>query len=112
MGAASSSCNQRFSPPTSSLVELLFWLDALKRASAASVTAVIPYFNYAKGDKLDQPRTSIRARVCADMIQTAGADAVIMLDLHSPQIQGFFTRPVDELRAAGVLCDAVLVSAR
>ncbi len=95
-------------PANEQLVELLFWLDALKRASAASVTAVIPYFNYAKGDKLDQPRTSIRARVCADMIQTAGADAVIMLDLHSPQIQGFFTRPVDELRAAGVLCDAVL----
>jgi ribose-phosphate pyrophosphokinase len=68
---------------------------------------VIPYFNYAKGDKLDQPRTSIRARVCADMIQNAGADAAIMLDLHSPQVQGFFTRPADELRAVGVMCDVI-----
>jgi ribose-phosphate pyrophosphokinase len=94
-------------PANDQLIELLFWLDALKRASAAFVTAVIPYFNYAKGDKLDQPRTSIRARVCADMIQHAGADAVIMLDLHSPQVQGFFTRPADELRAVGVMCDAI-----
>lgn len=98
-------------PANEQLIELLFWLDALKRASAASVTAVIPYFNYAKGDKLDQPRTSIRARVCADMIETAGADAVIMLDLHSPQIQGFFSMPADELRATGLLSDAVLESA-
>jgi ribose-phosphate pyrophosphokinase len=94
-------------PANDQLLELTFWLDALKRASAASVTAVIPYFNYAKGDKLDQPRTSIRARVCADMIQNAGADAVIMLDLHSPQVQGFFTRPVDELHAVGVMCDLI-----
>jgi ribose-phosphate pyrophosphokinase len=98
-------------PANEQLIELLFWLDALRRASAASVTAVIPYFNYAKGDKLDQPRTSIRARVCADMIQTAGANAVIMLDLHSPQIQGFFTMPADELRATGLLSDALLESA-
>ncbi|HEY8840679.1 MAG TPA: ribose-phosphate diphosphokinase [Candidatus Dormibacteraeota bacterium] len=94
-------------PANDQLIELTFWLDALKRASAASVTAVIPYFNYAKGDKLDQPRTSIRARVCADMIQNAGADAAIMLDLHSPQVQGFFTRPADELRAVGVMCDVI-----
>jgi ribose-phosphate pyrophosphokinase len=98
-------------PANEQLIELLFWLDALKRASAASVTAVIPYFNYAKGDKLDQPRTSIRARVCADMIQSAGADAVIMVDLHSPQIQGFFSMPADELRATGLLSEAVLESA-
>ena len=95
-------------PANGQLVELLFWLDALKRASAASVTAVIPYFNYAKGDKLDEPRTSIRARVCADMIQTASADAAIMLDLHSPQIQGFFAMPADELHATSVLSDALL----
>jgi ribose-phosphate pyrophosphokinase len=94
-------------PANDQLIELTFWLDALKRASAASITAVIPYFNYAKGDKLDQPRTSIRARVCTDMIQNAGADAVIMLDLHSPQVQGFFTRPVDELRAVGAMCDVI-----
>ncbi|HUZ88597.1 MAG TPA: ribose-phosphate diphosphokinase [Candidatus Acidoferrales bacterium] len=91
-------------PANEQLVELLFWLDAARRASAASVTAVIPYFNYAKGDKLDGPRTSVRARVCADIIQVAGADALIMLDLHSPQIQGFFTRPLDELTAMDVLC--------
>lgn len=94
-------------PANDQLIELTFWMDALKRASAASVTAVIPYFNYAKGDKLDEPRTSIRARVCADMIQNAGADAVIMLELHSPQVQGFFTRPADELHAVGVMCDAI-----
>jgi phosphoribosylpyrophosphate synthetase len=81
-GATSSSCSPLF-PANDQLIELTFWMDALKRASAASVTAVIPYFNYAKGDRLDQPQTSIRARVCADMIQNAGADAVIMLDLRS-----------------------------
>ncbi len=95
-------------PANEQLIELLFWLDALKRASAASVTAVIPYFNYAKGDKLDQPRTSIRARVCADIIRAAGADAVMMLDLHSPQIQGFFSMPADELHGTGLLSEAVL----
>jgi ribose-phosphate pyrophosphokinase len=71
-------------------MELLFWIDALKRASAASVTAVIPYFSYAKGDKKDEPRVSIRARVCADAIEAAGVDRVVTLDLHAPQVQGFF----------------------
>jgi ribose-phosphate pyrophosphokinase len=94
-------------PANDNFMELLFWIDALKRASAASVTAVIPYFGYAKGDKKDEPRVSVRARVCADAIQAAGADRVVTLDLHAPQVQGFFTIPVDDLYALPVLCDAV-----
>jgi ribose-phosphate pyrophosphokinase len=89
-------------------MELLFWIDALKRASAASVTVVMPYFSYAKGDKKDEPRVSIRARVCADCIQVAGADRVVTIDLHAAQIQGFFQLPVDDLRALPVLCDAFM----
>jgi ribose-phosphate pyrophosphokinase len=94
-------------PANDNFVELLFWIDALKRASAASVTAVIPYFSYAKGDKKDEPRVSIRARVCADAIQAAGVDRVITLDLHAPQVQGFFQAPVDDLYALPVLCDTI-----
>jgi ribose-phosphate pyrophosphokinase len=94
-------------PTNDSFMELLFWIDALKRASAESVTAVVPYFSYAKGDKKDEPRVSIRARVCADAIEVAGADRVVTLDLHRPQIQGFFRIPVDGLYAMPVLCDAV-----
>jgi ribose-phosphate pyrophosphokinase len=94
-------------PANDNFMELLFWIDALKRASAASVTAVIPYFGYAKGDKKDEPRVSVRARVCADAIQAAGADRVVTLDLHAPQVQGFFTIPVDDLYALPVLSDAV-----
>ncbi len=94
-------------PANDNFMELLFWIDALKRASAASVTAVIPYFSYAKGDKKDEPRVSIRARVCADAIEAAGADRVLTLDLHAPQVQGFFRIPVDDLYALPVLCDAI-----
>ena len=94
-------------PANDNFMELLFWIDALKRASAASVTAVIPYFTYAKGDKKDEPRVSIRARVCADAIEAAGADRVVTLDLHAPQVQGFFRIPVDDLYAVPVLCDAI-----
>jgi len=93
-------------PANDNFMELLFWIDALKRASAASVTAVIPYFSYAKGDKKDEPRVSIRARVCADAIEAAGADRVVTLDLHAPQVQGFFRIPVDDLYALPVLCEA------
>ena len=99
---------QAVAPPANdNFMELLFWVDALKRASAASVTAVIPYFSYAKGDKKDEPRVSIRARVCADALEAAGVDRVVTLDLHAPQVQGFFKVPVDDLHAAPVLCDAV-----
>jgi len=91
-------------PTNDNFMELLFWTDALKRASAQSVTVVMPYFSYAKGDKKDEPRVSIRARVCADAIEAAGADRVVTLDLHAPQIQGFFHIPVDDLYALPVLC--------
>ena len=90
-------------PTNDNFMELLFWTDALKRASAESVTVVMPYFSYAKGDKKDEPRVSIRARVCADAIEVAGAARVVTLDLHAPQIQGFFHIPVDDLYALPVL---------
>jgi ribose-phosphate pyrophosphokinase len=92
-------------PVNDNLVELLFWIDAFRRASATQVTAVIPFFSYAKGDKKDEPRVSIRARLCADLIEAAGADRVLTMDLHSPQIQGFFKIPVDHLYATPVLAD-------
>ncbi|MCC7409433.1 MAG: ribose-phosphate pyrophosphokinase [Phycisphaeraceae bacterium] len=88
-------------------MELLFWIDACKRGSAASVTAVVPYFSYAKGDKKDEPRVSIRARVCADALEAAGVDRVVTMDLHAPQIQGFFRVPVDDLMALPVLGQVV-----
>src|SRR5438105_3306172 len=94
-------------PTNDHFMELLFWVDALKRASAESVTVIMPYFSYAKGDKKDEPRVSIRARVCADAIEAAGADRVVTLDLHAPQIQGFFHIPVDDLYALPILGDAI-----
>src|ERR1043165_2179589 len=94
-------------PANDNFMELLFWIDAFKRASAASVTAIVPYFSYAKGDKKDEPRVSIRARVCADAIEAAGADRVVTLDLHASQIQGFFRIPVDDLYALPYLCAAI-----
>ncbi len=93
--------------PNNEFVEILFWMDAFKRASANSVTAIIPYFSYAKGDKKDEPRVSIRARVCAESIELAGADRVVMMDLHSPQVQGFFKIPVDHLMSMPILCEYV-----
>jgi ribose-phosphate pyrophosphokinase len=93
--------------PNDEFVEILFWMDAFKRASAQSVTAIIPYFGYAKGDKKDEPRVSIRARVCAESIELAGADRVVTMDLHSPQIQGFFKKPVDHLLAMPVLVENI-----
>ena len=94
-------------PANDNFMELLFWIDALKRASAESVTVIMPYFSYAKGDKKDEPRVSIRARVCADAIEVAGADRVVTIDLHAPQIQGFFRIPVDDLYALPVLGKAI-----
>jgi ribose-phosphate pyrophosphokinase len=94
-------------PTNANFMELLFWTDAFSRASADSVTVVIPYFSYAKGDKKDEPRVSIRARVCADAIEAAGADRVVTLDLHASQIQGFFRIPVDDLYALPYLCAAI-----
>jgi ribose-phosphate pyrophosphokinase len=94
-------------PANDAFMELLFWIDACKRASAASVTAVVPYFSYAKGDKKDEPRVSIRARVCADALEAAGVDRIVTVDLHAPQIQGFFRVPVDDLYAMPYLCDGI-----
>lgn len=95
-------------PANDNFMELLFWIDAFKRASADTVTAVVPYFSYGKGDKKDEPRVSIRARVCADAIEVAGADRIVTMDLHAAQIQGFFRIPVDDLYGLPVLCDAML----
>lgn len=92
-------------PVNDNFMELLFWIDAARRASAQNVTAVIPFFSYAQGDKKDEPRVSIRARVCADAIEAAGADRVLTMDLHSPQIQGFFRVPVDHLYGRNVLVE-------
>src|SRR5438270_13959488 len=94
-------------PANDNFMELLFWVDAFKRAGAETVTVIIPYFSYAKGDKKDEPRVSIRARVCADAIEIAGANRVVTMDLHAPQIQGFFHLPVDDLYALPVLVDRI-----
>ncbi len=91
------------SPVNKSLVELLIMLDALRRASAWRITTVIPYYGYGRTDKKDQPRVPITARLVADLLTTAGADRLLTIDLHAPQIQGFFTMPVDELTALPVL---------
>lgn len=90
-------------PVDKNFMELLFWIDALKLASAGQVTAVIPFFSYAKGDKKDEPRVSIRARVCMDALESAGADRILTMDLHSPQLQGFFRKPLDHLTSRGCL---------
>jgi len=91
--------------PADYLMELLVMLDAAKRASARRVTAVIPYFGYARQDRKDQPRAPISAKLVANLIVTAGADRALTMDLHSAQIQGFFDIPFDHLYAAPVLID-------
>jgi ribose-phosphate pyrophosphokinase len=88
-------------------VEILFWMDALKRANALNVTLVMPYFGYAKGDKKDEPRVSIRARVCAECMELAGADRFVTMDLHAQQIQGFFKKPMDHLYAMPMLAGII-----
>lgn len=93
------------SPVNKSLVELLIMLDALKRASADRITAVIPYYGYGRTDKKDQPRVPITARLVADLITVAGANRLLTVDLHAAQIQGFFNIPVDELTAFFLLRD-------
>ncbi len=91
------------SPVNRSIMELLIMMDALKRASAARITAVIPYYAYGRTDKKDQPRVPITARLVADMVTVAGANRVLTIDLHAGQIQGFFSIPVDELTALRIL---------
>ena len=87
------------SPVNTSVMELLIMIDAFRRASAGRITAVIPYYAYGRSDKKDQPRVPITARLLANLIETAGADRVLTIDLHASQIQGFFNIPVDELTA-------------
>ena len=95
---------QPFSSPVNrNLVELLIMIDALKRASAARITAVIPYYAYGRTDKKDQPRVPITARLIADLLTVAGANRLLTVDLHAAQIQGFFNIPVDELTALYIL---------
>lgn len=86
-------------PVDENLMESLIMIDALKRASAGRITAVLPYFPYGRSDKKDQPRVPITARLVADLLTTAGADRIMTVDLHSPQIQGFFSIPCDHLTA-------------
>ena len=95
------------SPVNHSLVELLIMIDALKRASAGRITAVVPYYAYGRTDKKDQPRVPITARLVADLLTVAGANRVLTLDLHAGQIQGFFAIPVDELTAEFMLCNYI-----
>ena len=94
---------QSTNPPAENLLELLIMMDAARRASARKVNAVIPYFVYARQDRKDQPRVSITAKLVANLITEAGADRVITMDLHAPQIQGFFDIPVDHLYSSAVL---------
>ncbi len=95
-------------PANDHLMELLIWLDALKRASPARITAVIPYFGYARQDRKTGPRTPISAKLVANLITTAGANRVLTLDLHANQIQGFFDIPLDNLYAAPVFFNDIL----
>ena len=90
-------------PTNDNLMELLICIDALKRASAKRITAVIPYFGYARQDRKPGPRTPISAKLVANVITTAGADRVLTMDLHAGQIQGFFDIPTDNLWAAPVM---------
>jgi ribose-phosphate pyrophosphokinase len=93
------------SPTNNNLMELLIMMDALKRASAATITAVIPYYGYARQDRKVAPRTPITSKLVADLITTAGADRMVTIDLHAGQIQGFFNIPVDNLYAAPVILE-------
>ena len=92
-------------PSNDSFMELLIMIDALRRASASRITAVIPYYGYARQDRKDQPRVPITAKLVANLITAAGTDRVLCLDLHTDQIQGFFDIPVDNLYAATVFAD-------
>ena len=93
---------QSTNPPAENIIELLIMIDAAKRASAKRITAVIPYFGYARQDRKDQPRVSITAKLMANLITGAGADRVITMDLHASQIQGFFDIPVDHLYGSSI----------
>ena len=91
-------------PVNGNLMELFIWIDCLRRASARRITAVIPYFGYARQDRKDEGRTPITARLVANLIERAGADRVVSIDLHAAQVQGFFDIPMDHLHAGPVFC--------
>ena len=93
---------QSTNPPAENLIELLIMIDAAKRASAKRITAIIPYFGYARQDRKDQPRVSITAKLMANLITKAGADRVMTMDLHASQIQGYFDLPVDHLYGSSI----------
>jgi ribose-phosphate pyrophosphokinase len=93
------------SPVSENLVELLIMMDALRSASARRITAVVPYYSYARSDKKDKPRISIAGRLIADLLVTAGADRMLTMTLHSEQVQGFFKCQADHLSATPILCD-------
>jgi ribose-phosphate pyrophosphokinase len=93
---------QPTNPPAENILELLLLMDAAKRASAARITAVVPYFGYARQDRKDQPRVAISAKLMANLISQAGADRVLAIDFHQHQLQGFFDLPVDHLYASPV----------
>lgn len=95
-------------PPNENLMELLVMIDALKRASSERITAVIPYFGYARQDRKDQPRVPITAKLVANLLTVAGTNRILTIDLHAGQIQGFFDIPVDHLFAVGVFIDYLL----
>jgi ribose-phosphate pyrophosphokinase len=95
------------SPVNDHVMELLILLDAFRRSSASRITAVMPYFGYARQDKKDKPRVPIAAKLMADLLTASGADRILTMDLHTLQIQGFFNIPVDHLFAAPVLLDAI-----
>src|SRR5437870_1146789 len=90
-------------PVNAHLMELMIWIDCLKRASASRVTAVIPYFGYARQDRKDEGRTPITAKLVANLLERSGADRVVAVDLHAAQVQGFFDIPVDHLHATPVI---------
>ena len=94
-------------PPGDNIIELLLLIDAAKRASADRVTAVIPYFGYARQDRKDQPRVSIASKLFANLLSEAGADRVLTMDLHAPQIQGFFDIPLDHLYASSIFVEYI-----
>ena len=94
-------------PANDRIMELLIMIDAFKRASAGRITAVIPYYGYGRSDKKDQPRVPITARLVADMLQVAGANRILTMDLHQGQLQGFFNIPVDELTAVHMLSNYI-----
>ncbi|HPI67237.1 MAG TPA: ribose-phosphate pyrophosphokinase [bacterium] len=98
---------QPTNPPADNLMELLIMIDAARRASARRITAVIPYFGYARQDRKDQPRVAISGKLMANLITQAGADRVLTIELHAPQIQGFFDIPLDHLYTGTVLIDKI-----